>query len=94
MRNLVAMQNALAVEETVVREHHVEAAPSAWRVLLPWIAGMLIVVAVGSWLVWFSAHVQRTFAEEDIRKACLHVMPETADRCFDTVVIQRGGVRR
>jgi len=89
------MQNALAaVEHTVETEDHTESARSSWRVLLPWMAGTLIAVAVGSWLVWFSAYVQRTFAEEDIRMACHHVMPETADRCFDTVVIQRGGVRR
>ncbi len=38
--------------------------------------------------------VQRKFQEEDIRVACQRLMPETAERCFDTVVIQRGGVWR
>jgi len=59
-----------------------------------WIAGAVLAVMIGSWLVWLSAFVQRKFAEEDIRAACHRVMPETADRCFDTVVIQRGGIRR
>lgn len=59
-----------------------------------WVSGAILVVVTGTWLVWFSAYVQRKFQEEDIRAACHRVMPETADRCFDTVVIQRGGVRR
>jgi hypothetical protein len=39
-------------------------------------------------------HLQRQFAEEEIRAACQRVMPETMQRCVDTVVIQRGGMRR
>lgn len=58
------------------------------------IVGTLLAVVIGSWLVWFSAYVQRKQNEEDIRAACRRVMPDTADRCFDTVIIQRGGVRR
>jgi hypothetical protein len=54
----------------------------------------VILAVIGTWLVWFSAYVQRKFQEEDIRAACRRVMPDTAERCFDTVVIQRGGVRR
>jgi hypothetical protein len=34
------------------------------------------------------------FIEEDIRSACERVMPETVQRCVDTVIIQRGGARR
>lgn len=49
---------------------------------------------IGTWLVWFSAFIHRNLQEEDIRAACRRAMPETADRCFDTVVIQRGGIRR
>lgn len=59
-----------------------------------WAVGALAVLLLGTWFVWFSAYVQRKFAEDDVRAACHRVMPETADRCFDTVVIQRGGVRR
>lgn len=65
-----------------------------WR---PWgmlIAGALVAAAIGTWLVWFSVFAQRKVNEEDIREACHRMMPETADRCYDTVVIQRGGVRR
>jgi hypothetical protein len=56
--------------------------------------GAVFLAVIGTWLVWFSASVQRKFQEEDIRAACQRVMPDTAERCFDTVVIQRGGVRR
>ncbi len=65
-----------------------------WR---PWgllLAGAVLAAVIGTWLVWFSLSVQRKFNEEDIREACHRVMPDTADRCYDTVVIQRGGVRR
>ncbi|TKS60403.1 MAG: hypothetical protein EWM72_01442 [Nitrospira sp.] len=63
----------------------------AWSYL---VAGAVLLAVIGTWLVWFSASVQRKFQEEDIRAACQRVMPDTAERCFDTVVIQRGGVRR
>lgn len=54
----------------------------------------LLLAMIGTWLVWVSAVLQRSFQEDDIRAACRRAMPETADRCFDTVVIQRGGIRR
>ncbi len=66
----------------------------------PWMAwsylavGGLLLAIIGSWLIWFSASLQRRFQEEDIKAACQRVMPDTAERCFDTVVIQRGGIRR
>jgi len=65
-----------------------------WR---PWgllVVGALFSALIGTWLVWFSIVVQRKLNEEDIRAACHRMMPDTADRCYDTVVIQRGGVRR
>jgi hypothetical protein len=62
--------------------------------LLFLIAGAVVAALIGTWLVWLSAYVQRTMAEEEIRAACRRVMPETAERCFDTVIIQRGGARR
>jgi hypothetical protein len=64
---------------------------SAWGYLA---AGAVLLAVIGTWLVWFSAFVQHKFQEEDIRAACQRVMPDTAERCFDTVVIQRGGARR
>ena len=59
-----------------------------------WVLGVVLVVALGSWLVWLSAYVQRMFIEEDIHAACQRVMPDTVQRCVDTVIIQRGGARR
>ena len=70
------------------------AASSPWAGLGYLAAGAVLLAAIGSWLVWFSASIQRQFQQEDIRAACQRVMPETTDRCVDTVVIQRGGVRR
>jgi hypothetical protein len=55
---------------------------------------MISLAVIGTWLVWFSAYTQRNLHEEDIRAACGRAMPESAERCFDTVVIQRGGIRR
>jgi hypothetical protein len=66
----------------------------------PWMAwgyvaaGALLLALIGTWLVWFSTSLQRKYQEDDIRAACQRVMPDTAERCFDTVVIQRGGIRR
>jgi hypothetical protein len=55
-----------------------------WRYIA--ISVMLLRI-IGTWLIWFSAFVQRNLQEEDIRAACRRAMPDTADRCFDTVVI-------
>ena len=62
--------------------------------ILPWAVGAILALLIGSWLVWWAMHLQRQFAEEEIRAACQRVMPDTVQRCVDTVVIQRGGVRR
>lgn len=62
--------------------------------LWQWMMGARLVLLIGSWFVWLSASLQRKFVEEDIRAACQRVMPDTVQRCQDTVVIQRGGVRR
>lgn len=70
------------------------AAPSPWTGWSYLVAGAVLLAAIGTWLVWFSALMQHQFQQEDIRAACQRVMPETAERCVDTVVIQRGGVRR
>ena len=59
-----------------------------------WVVGIVAAFALGTWLVWWGASLQRSFTMEDIRSACLRVMPETAERCVDTVIIQRGGARR
>lgn len=86
------MQTLRAIEgdDAKVEEPTQRLWPSIW----PWIVGTVLAVLVGSWLIWLSAFLQRKFAEEDIRAACHRAMPDTAERCFDTVVIQRGGIRR
>lgn len=62
--------------------------------VIQWTAGMILVFLIGSWLVWWAIHLQRQFAEDEIRSSCQRLMPDTVQRCVDTVVIQRGGARR
>lgn len=62
-----------------------------WTMLL---TGAMLLALIGTWLVWFSFVIQRQHNEADIRAACQRVMPDTVERCVDTVVIQRGGMRR
>jgi hypothetical protein len=64
------------------------------KLVVQWCVGILAAFALGTWLVWWSATVQREFTLQDIRSACQRVMPETVERCIDTVTIQRGGARR
>lgn len=61
---------------------------------MQWTVGAILVALIGSWLVWWGLHLQRQFAEDEIRAACQRVMPDAVQRCVDTVVIQRGGARR
>ncbi|HJT20369.1 MAG TPA: hypothetical protein VJ746_07855 [Nitrospira sp.] len=68
--------------------------PDTTRVIVQWVLGIVVAFGLGTWLVWWAAYSQRQFALEDIRAACHRVMPETVERCVDTVVIQRGGARR
>jgi len=62
--------------------------------VMQWIAGTILTFLIGSWLVWWAINLQRQFAEDEIRAACQRVMPETVERCVDTVILQRGGARR
>jgi hypothetical protein len=62
--------------------------------LWQWLLGAMLVLLIGSWFIWLSAYLQRMFIEEDIRAACQRVMPDTVQRCIDTVIIQRGGAKR
>ena len=59
-----------------------------------WVLGSMLMLLIGSWFVWLSAYLQWKFGEDDIRAACHRTMPESEDRCVDTVIIQRGGARR
>ena len=75
----------------------VEATPVGWsttKLVVQWTVGTMLAFLIGSWLVWWAIYLQRLFAEDEIRTACQRVMPETLERCVDTVIIQRGGARR
>ena len=67
---------------------------STTKLLAQWAVGTILVFLIGSWLVWWALYLQRSFVEGEIRGACQRVMPETVERCVDTVIIQRGGIRR
>ena len=66
----------------------------SWSVWGGIAVGAVLAAVIGTWLVWFSVSLQRKFQVEDIQAACQRVMPETVERCVDTVIIQRGGARR
>jgi hypothetical protein len=88
MPNLqIVPKEALPVEAT-------SAGCSTTRLVVQWLLGTILAFLIGSWLVWWGLHLQRQFTEDEIRGACQRVMPETAERCVDTVIIQRGGTRR
>ena len=88
MRNLQVVQRDEESEATVLRRS------SLLRLTVQWVLGIAVALGLGTWLVWWGAHLHRTFIMEDIRSACQRVMPETLQRCIDTVIIQRGGARR
>ena len=69
-------------------------APTDLTWVWQWLVGAVLVALIGSWLVWLAASLQRAFVEQDVREACQRVMPDTVQRCVDTVTIQRGGARR
>ncbi len=88
------MANLQSVPKESESAESLETATARTFPLWQWVVGVVLVVAIGSWLVWLSAFLQRMFIEEDIRTACERVMPETVQRCVDTVILQRGGSRR
>jgi hypothetical protein len=83
----VVSEDALPLEE-------VSSSSFPLMLVMQWAIGIVAAFALGTWLVWWAALVQRTFTVEDIRSACQRVMPESVERCIDTVTIQRGGARR
>ena len=88
MPNLeVVSKEDLAVEATTV-------GCSTAKLIVQWAVGTILVILIGSWLVWWGLYLQRQFVTEEIRGACQRVMSETVERCVDTVIIQRGGARR
>jgi hypothetical protein len=88
------MANLQSVPKEAESAETPDVAPARTVLVWQWVIGAVLVVALGSWLVWLSAYVQRMFIEEDIHAACQRVMPDTVQRCVDTVIIQRGGARR
>jgi hypothetical protein len=64
------------------------------RLVVQWVVGTVLAFLIGSWLVWWAINLQRQFSVDEITGACQRVMPETVQRCVDTVIIQRGIVRR
>ncbi len=84
----------IVTQEDVSLEPATTANTSAARVWTYLGVTLVLLAVIGTWLVWFSAFIQRNLQEDDVRAACRRAMPDTADRCFDTVVIQRGGIRR
>ena len=87
------MQNMQIVRKDDLPLEAVSSASFPTGLVLQWLVGVVVLFGIGSWLVWWSASVQRTFAMNEIRGACQRVMPETVERCVDTVIIQRGGMR-
>jgi len=67
---------------------------STTKLVVQWTVGTVLAFLIGSWLVWWALYLQRHFVEEEVRGACQRVMPETVERCVDTVIIQRGGAKR
>ena len=64
------------------------------RLITQWVVGTVLAFLIGSWLVWWAIDLQRQFSADEIKGACQRVMPETVQRCVDTVIIQRGVARR
>ena len=91
---MASIQHLQAVPEESSPPEAAEHVPRQRSSLWHWVLGSILVLLIGSWLVVLSAYLQRKFIEDDIRSACQRVMPETVERCVDTVIIQRGGVRR
>jgi hypothetical protein len=64
------------------------------RLITQWVVGTVLAFLIGSWLVWWAINLQRQFSADEIKGACQRMMPETVQRCVDTVIIQRGVARR
>ena len=92
--DLTTMPNLQVVEKEETVAEGWMSHPATRRLIIQWVVAVVVAFGLGTWLVWWAAHVQRQFALEEIRAACQHVLPETLDRCVDTVIIQRGGARR
>ena len=85
-------------QQVIQHETHAQDTPIGLSggalLVMQWTVGTILAFLIGSWLVWWAIHLQRQFAEDEIRASCQRLMPDTVERCVDTVVIQRGGARR
>ena len=88
------MQDQQVIRHEAPAQESSRGLPGGVRLAVQWIVGSILAFLIGSWLVWWAVNLQRQFAEDEIRSACQRVMPETVQRCVDTVIIQRGGARR
>jgi len=88
------MQDQQVIRHEVHSEDSSSGLSGGARLAVQWIVGSILAFLIGSWLVWWAVNLQRQFAEDEIRSACQRVMPETVQRCVDTVILQRGGARR
>lgn len=92
------LSRAISNQQEIQPEAHAQDSPrglsGGGQLVAQWIVGTVLAFLIGSWLVWWAINLQRQFAEDEIRGACQRVMPETMQRCVDTVTIQRGGARR
>lgn len=88
------MSDQQVIQHEVLAQDSLKGHSGGARLVLQWMVGTMLAFLIGSWLVWWAVNLQRQFAEDEIRAACQRVMPETVQRCVDTVVIQRGGARR
>jgi len=91
---VIAMPNLQVVGKEDPVRAHAPFGPALTRLIFQWSIGIIVAFGLGTWLVWWAAYSQRQFMLEEIRTACKRLMPETAERCVDTVIIQRGGARR
>jgi hypothetical protein len=89
-----AMSNQLEVQPETPAQDSPKGLSGGVRLVVQWMVGTMLALLIGSWLVWWAMNLQRQYAEDEIRGACQRVMPETVQRCVDTVIIQRGGARR
>jgi hypothetical protein len=88
------MAHLHAVPKDPLDEAPVQRIPAGAKTAFKWFGATFILFALGSWLVWLALYLQHRFVHDEIRAACQRLMPDTADRCIDTVIIQRGGARR
>lgn len=88
------MQDLQVIRHEVPAQGSSRDLPGEIRLTVQRVIGSILALLIGSWLVWWAVHLQRQIAEDEIRRACQRVMPETVQRCVDTVNIQRGGSRR